>query len=479
MFVRAFKSTITRVVKPQENIGIVKSPFQFTKNLTTTSKLLSDGSSGHNHSNIEPPPICSDGVPPPVNKENLDNHSDREILDMINAGLLQSHQLEDKLTDISRAVKIRRHFFAKEKDWSEIPYKNYKWDMVKGKNCENVIGYVPIPLGIIGPLLINGKEYFIPMGTTEGCLVASTHRGAKAITVSGGASAVVVATGMTRAPVVKMPNAKRAAELKAWLEDDANFKQVAKVFNSTSSYGKLQSIKVNLAGKNAYLRFQCTSGDAMGMNIVSKGCERALEFLRDKFPDLTVITIAGNFCTDKKAAAVNWIMGRGRSVVCDATIKASVVKSVLKTTVDAMVDVNINKSLVGSAIAGAIGGFNAHAANIVTAIFLATGQDPAQNVESSNCITILEKNDEGDLYVSITMPSLEVGTIGGGTSLPAQMACLDMMGCKGTGRVPGENADTLAQVIAGTVMAGELSLLGAQAAGTLVQSHMRLNRKNN
>lgn len=214
----------------------------------------------------------------------------------------------------------------------------------------------------------------------------------------------------------------------------------------------------------------------MGMNMVSKGVEKALEILSQYFSDLEVLryylmlivcplanvignSLSGNFCTDKKPSAINWIEGRGKSVACEATISGEVVSSVLKTTVKALVELNINKNLVGSAMAGSIGGFNAHASyplnqflvhftlivdrNIVTSIFLATGQDPAQNVESSNCITLMEPTNDGkDLYISVSMPSVEVGTVGGGTHLPAQSSCLDILGVRGASTVrAGANAE--------------------------------------
>jgi hydroxymethylglutaryl-CoA reductase (NADPH) len=215
----------------------------------------------------------------------------------------------------------------------------------------------------------------------------------------------------------------------------------------------------------------------MGMNLVSKGSLAVVDFLREKFPTLKLVALSGNMCTDKKAAATNWLEGRGKSVVVEAVIPQKVVVSTLKTTVNAMVSTNLHKNLIGSAMAGTIGGFNAHASNIVTAVFLATGQDPAQNVESSNCITLLEETEDGDLWISCTMPSIEVGTVGGGTSLPAQAACLKSIGVQGGGATPGDNARKLATVVAAATMAGELSLLAALAANTLVQAHMKHNRK--
>lgn len=216
------------------------------------------------------------------------------------------------------------------------------------------------------------------------------------------------------------------------------------------------------------------------MNMVSKGVQNVLDFLQEDFPDMDVIGISGNFCSDKKPAAVNWIEGRGKSVVCEAIIKGDVVRKVLKTNVEALVELNMLKNLAGSAMAGALGGFNAHASNIVTAIYIATGQDPAQNVESSHCITMMEGvNDGRDLHVSVTMPSIEVGTVGGGTQLASQSACLNLLGVKGANReAPGSNARLLATIIAGSVLAGELSLMAALAAGQLVKSHLKYNRSS-
>lgn len=214
--------------------------------------------------------------------------------------------------------------------------------------------------------------------------------------------------------------------------------------------------------------------------MVSKGVQNVLDYLQTDFPDMDIIGISGNYCSDKKPAAVNWIEGRGKLVVCEAIIKEQVVKKVLKTSVDSLVELNMLKNLTGSAMAGALGGFNAQASNIVSAIYIATGQDPAQNIESSHCITMMETLNEGkDLHVSVTMLLIEVGTVGGGTQLASQSACLNLLGVKGANRdSPGSNARQLAKIVAGAVLAGELSLMSAFAAGQLVNSHMKYNRSN-
>ncbi|KAJ4714011.1 3-hydroxy-3-methylglutaryl-coenzyme A reductase [Melia azedarach] len=410
------------------------------------------------------------------------SEEDEQIVMSVTSGDTPSYSLETKLGDCKRAAAIRREALERMtgKSLEGMPVEGFDYESILGQCCEMPIGYVQVPVGIAGPLLLDGKEYSVPMATTEGCLVASTNRGCKAIYVSGGATAILLKDGMTRAPVVRFSSAKRAAELKFFMENPDNFDTLGTVFNRSSRYARLQGVECAIAGKNVYMRFNCFTGDAMGMNMVSKGVQNVLDFLNADFPDMDVIGISGNFCSDKKPAAVNWIGGRGKSVVCEAIIKEEVVKKVLKTNVAALVELNMLKNLTGSAMAGSIGGFNAHASNIVSAIYIATGQDPAQNVESSHCITMMEAvNDGKALHISVTMPSIEVGTVGGGTQLASQSACLNLLGVKGANKdKPGSNSRLLATVVAGSVLAGELSLMSALAAGQLVRSHMKYNRSS-
>lgn len=315
---------------------------------------------------------------------------------------LENPSVMTRLASLTRAVKIRRALVSRTPatsqnssllERSKLPYKDYNYENVHGACCENVIGYMPIPLGVAGPLIIDGQHFFLPMATTEGVLVASTNRGCKAINAAGGAMTILTGDGMTRGPCVGFKTLARAGAAKLWLDSEEGQKTMKKAFNSTSRFARLQSMKTALAGTYLYIRFKTTTGDAMGMNMISKGVECALKVMMNEsgFEDMSIITVSGNFCTDKKPAAINWIDGRGKSVVAEAIIPGSVVRSVLKSDVNALVELNTSKNLIGSAMAGSIGGFNAHAANIVTAIFLATGQDPAQNVESSNCITVMRK----------------------------------------------------------------------------------------
>merc|ERR1719486_596750 len=261
---------------------------------------------------------------------------------------------------------------------------------------------------------------------------------------------------MTRGPVVRFPCMARATTAMKWMDNQNNFESIKQHFDSTSRFARLQRLHTRIAGRMLYIRFVARSGDAMGMNMLSKATEFAIKRLLDVFPDMEIVSLSGNFCTDKKPAAVNWVEGRGKSVVAEAIVPAHIVNSVLKTSTSALVDLNISKNLVGSSMAGSIGGFNAHAANVITAIYIATGED---------------------LYMTCSMPSIEVGTVGGGTVLPAQSACLEMLGVKGPHpSLPGENASQLARIVCGTVLAGELSLMSALAAGHLVRSHLKHNR---
>ncbi|XP_051171815.1 3-hydroxy-3-methylglutaryl-coenzyme A reductase isoform X1 [Leptopilina boulardi] len=410
--------------------------------------------------------------------------TDSEVIDLVKHKYIQSYQLEKAVGNMERGVGIRRNMLEDIGNFSEnldeLPYKSYDYSKVLGSCCENVIGYVPVPVGVAGPLKVDGEFIHVPMATTEGCLVASTNRGSRAL-INCGVTSRVVADGMTRGPVVRFPNVVRASEAMVWMQITENFNSMKASFDTTSRFARLSKIHIRIAGRHLFIRFVAKTGDAMGMNMLSKGTEKSLHTVQEQFPDMEVLSLSGNFCTDKKPAAVNWIEGRGKSVVCEAIVPANIVTTVLKTTVPSIVDANISKNMIGSAVAGSIGGFNAHAANIVTAIFIATGQDPAQNVASSNCMTLMEPwgPDGTDLYISCTMPSIEVGTIGGGTGLPAQGACLAMLGVKGANSDdPGQNSSKLARIVCATVLAGELSLMAALTAGHLVKSHLRHNRSS-
>lgn len=413
--------------------------------------------------------------------------TDEEVILLVQKGKLAAYALEKTLQNHQRAVRIRRAVISRSSitktlEHSLLPLNDYDYAQVMGACCENVVGFMPLPLGIAGPLNIDGQLLPIPMATTEGTLVASTSRGCKAINAAGGVISVLTQDAMTRGPAVEFSTISQAAKCKRWIDSPDGASTIKDAFDSTSRFARLSSLRCVMAGRTLYIRFATSTGDAMGMNMVSKGVEKALDLMAERF-EMTILSLSGNYCIDKKPSAINWIEGRGKSVCCEAVIPSSVVKSVLKTTVKSLVNLNIKKNLIGSAMAGSIGGFNAHAANIVAAVFLATGQDPAQVVESSMCMTLMEAipstktAGEEDLLVTVSMPSIEVGTVGGGTILSPQRALLEMLGVAGSSKdIPGANAQRLARIVASAVMAGELSLMSALSAGHLIQAHMKHNR---
>jgi len=403
-----------------------------------------------------------------------------EIVRQLTSGSLKLHETDEATGDSNLATQARRKALEQMLGLDLSDFEDdLDYNQVVGRNCENTIGSIRVPIGIAGPIQVQGSHaagsFYVPMATTEGALVASVNRGMTAIRNSGGAVAMVLEDKMTRAPVFKTPGLREAVTLVNWVE--SNLERIKEVFESSTRHGKLLRIRPFVVGRNVFLRFEASSGDAMGMNMVVKSTNDVAKFIETELPWAKTVSLSGNMCTDKKAAATNWILGRGKSVVAESVINADVVSSVLKTTPENIAEVALRKLYLGGARAGVHGGFNAHAANILSAIFIATGQDPAQLVESSGCITYCETTEDRGLYISVTLPTLEVGTVGGGTSLPTQRKALQILGVAGSGNPPGLNAVRFAEIIAAAVLAGELSLLAALAAHHLADSHMRLGRK--
>ena len=285
---------------------------------------------------------------------------DTEIINLVEKKHIAGHQLEKALADPSRGVRVRRKIFMKnssnlKRAMENLPYQHYDYSKVMGACCENVVGYMPVPVGVVGPLNLDNNNLHVPMATTEGCLVASTNRGCRALQ-SCGVTSRVTYDGMTRGPCVRFPSMARATEAKEWMGDQSNYESIKQHFDSTSRFARLQRLHTRIAGRMLYIRFVARSGDAMGMNMLSKATEFAIQRMLDVFPDMEVVSLSGNFCTDKKPAAVNWVEGRGKSVCAEAIVPAHIIKTVLKTSTSALVDLNISKNLVGSAMAGSIGG---------------------------------------------------------------------------------------------------------------------------
>jgi len=405
---------------------------------------------------------------------------ENEILEKVKNNEIKLYEIEKLVNgDVNLASKIRRKFLEENLNIKLEHIGKYSIDLnlTYNRNIENAIGCVQIPVGIAGPLLINGeyaKGYFyIPLATTEGALVASVNRGCSAITLSGGVTTKILDDKMTRAPLFKVNNIHDAIEFIEWI--NKNREEIKTVFESMSKHIKLIDIKHWIIGRNVWLRFEAHTGDAMGMNMVTIATDNVAKYIEEKFKKAKLIALSGNLCTDKKPGAINWILGRGKSVIAEAIIRKDILKEKLKTKPEDAVEVVIRKNILGSAFAHAYG-LNAHISNIIAAIFLATGQDAAQITESSMGITYAEITDENDLYISCYLPSLEIGTVGGGTHLPTQRENLRIMGCEGGGNVPGENAKKFAEIICAAALAGEISLLSALAAGQLAISHKKLGR---
>jgi hydroxymethylglutaryl-CoA reductase (NADPH) len=398
-----------------------------------------------------------------------------DLADRIEAGELRLYELEDH-ADAETATEARRLFLERETGVDLSASGAYSFDAAAAEaNVENMVGATQIPLGVAGPVTVHGGaadgEFYLPLATTEGALVASVNRGLSAIDDSGGATARVTDSGMTRAPVFQVDGVAEAETVVEWVDENAG--KLHEAAESTTSHGELLAVDPYVVGDNVFLRFVYDTKDAMGMNMATIATGEAADLVEAETP-AGLVALSGNLCTDKKPAAINAVEGRGRTVTADVVLDRDLVEDRLNTTPEAMVEGNTRKNLVGSAKAGSLG-FNAHAANTVAATFLATGQDEAQVVEGANAITTMDAREDG-LYASISLASLEVGTVGGGTKLPTQSEGLDVLGLAGGGDPPGSNADALAEVIAVGALAGELSLVAAFCSRHLSSAHEELGR---
>lgn len=396
-----------------------------------------------------------------------------KIVNKLMSGEIKLHQVESYTDSVEEATQVRLLFAQKISGAETEHLSQYSINMEEAlkRNIENPIGAIQIPVGIAGPLRVRGEhaqgDFYVPLATSEGALVASVNRGCSVIKASGGVKAGVVGDKMTRAPVIKASSLKEALKIRNWMDD--NFDTLKEAAESTTRHGKLIKIDpIVVVGRYLYSRFVFTTGDSMGMNMVTMATEAALEVLNQK-TGAHVVALSGNLCVDKKPSALNLTEGRGKSLVAEVLVPQEVVEKKLHTTVEALVEVNTAKNLIGSAISGSMG-FNAHYANMIGALFLATGQDEAHIVEGSLGITVAQE-DEGDLYFSVTLPDVPLATFGGGTRLETARECLEIMDAYGSGKV-----GKFAEIVAGTVLAGELSLLGALGAGHLARAHRELGR---
>jgi len=380
----------------------------------------------------------------------------------------------NKADNYSADIISERQTFLKEQTNVDLQHlTNYSFDpnILQG-NLENFIGIAQVPIGLAGPIKVNGEyaqgDFYIPMATTEGTLVASYSRGMKLLSQAGGVTCTLLDDAMQRAPLFVFENARFSRKFGQWVDD--NFEEIKSKAEETTQSGKLTDIEQYTVGKLHWLRFNFTTGDAAGQNMVTKATHRACHWMLEQgIEGLEHFSMAANMDTDKKHSHLNTLQSRGKRVVAEATIPNELLKEIMHTSAEALFKQrqlsNVGAILSNSANNGA------HSANGLTAMFIATGQDVANIAESSAAITHSEIKPNGDYYISITIPSLIIATYGGGTALPTQRECLEILGCFGAGKVY-----KLAEIMAAVVLAGELSLASAIVANEWVSSHEALGR---
>jgi hydroxymethylglutaryl-CoA reductase (NADPH) len=377
--------------------------------------------------------------------------------------------------DASDQVKARQDWITsvsgRQNTYPDLFSHQLNVETITKKNCENLIGSVEVPVGVAGPLTFTYEdklyEVIIPLATTEGALVASVNRGCKALTQSHNAQVVVEKRGMSRSPVFECVSGKAAQEFLHWFE--AHIDQVKRIAESTSSHLHLVSHHAWVRGRYVFVRFAFDTEEAMGMNMVTIALQKALDEALERHPEIKLVSLSSNVCTDKKDSVVNSLLGRGYWVQSEAILSTQLIADVLKTTPAKLVQVHVQKNLIGSNVAGSFSQ-NAHVANVLSAMYIATGQDPAHVVEGSKAFLMLEEHEQG-LYAALTLPNINVGVVGGGTQLAAQRQARQMMS-------PREalTAVQLAAIVGMAALAGEISLMAALAEQQLAYAHAKLGQ---
>jgi hydroxymethylglutaryl-CoA reductase (NADPH) len=340
------------------------------------------------------------------------------------------------------------------------------------QNVENLIGTVKVPVGVAGPLRVNGLfaqgDYYVPLATTEAALVASYSRGAQVISAVGGCTAVLLNEGVSRAPAFAFRSLRECGQFVVWATSSLDrFRAAAE---KTTRHGKLADLRITVEGNHVYLAFEFTTGDASGQNMVTIATEAVCDYIREHSPVKPQYSfVEGNLSGDKKASAQSFLLVRGKKVSAEVLLPAELVQRRLNTTPERMVDY-WRMSAVGGVLSGTLG-VQGHYANGLAALFLACGQDVACVAESAVGVTRFEVGEGGGLYACVTLPNIMVGTVGGGTGLPSQQACLGLLGLAGAGK-----AAALAEVCAGLCLAGELSIIGAMCSGNFSRAHKVLAR---
>src|SRR3954470_24764377 len=380
----------------------------------------------------------------------------------------------DRDDDYTLEAAARRREFAEERTGASLEHvSKYSFDpSVLTGNIEQFVGVAQVPIGLAGPLLVNGEhaqgEFYVPLATAEGTLVASYNRGMRLLHEAGGVTTTIMADHMQRARACLFPRAREARTFAAWL--DEHYDEIKAAAETTTRSGKLQEIEKYSAGRILYTRFNYTTGDAAAQNLTGKATQAACKWIREQHPAIEHHFLESNFATDKKSSQINMLRTRGKRVIAEATIPNELFQRIMRSDSELMY-----RARQVSNLGGFMSGVNnngAHSANGITAMFIATGQDAANVAESSAAFVFAELDpDTKAYYYSVTIPSLICATYGGGTGLPTQREALQMLGCYGAG-----NVRKLAEIIAATVLAGELSLGSAIVAEEWVQAHDLLGR---
>ena len=374
----------------------------------------------------------------------------------------------DSENDYTREAAERRRKFAEEQTDATLEHvSSYSFDpaMLTG-NVEQFVGAAQVPIGLAGPLLVNGEhakgEFYVPLATAEGTLVASYNRGMRLLHEAGGVTTTIMDDRMQRAPAFLFPSAREARAFGEWLKD--HFDEIKDATETTTKSGKLIDVDQYSAGRILFTRFNYTTGDAAGQNLTGKATAAACAWIAGQYPDIEHFFLESNFATDKKTSQVNMLHTRGKRVVAEATVPNELFESIMRSNTELMYRAR-QVSNLGGFMAG-VNNNGAHSANGITAMFIATGQDVANVAESSAAFVYAELRDNGDYYYSVTIPSLIVATYGGGTGLATQKECLELLDCYGKDKVR-----KFAEIVAATVLCGELSLGSAIVAEEWVEAH--------
>jgi hydroxymethylglutaryl-CoA reductase (NADPH) len=416
----------------------------------------------------------------PISSAPLANENDErdELVLSLASGERRFHELPKDLP-AEEAAEIRRRALEQMTQTSMPNIGHHSLDVRRAsqRHCENFIGVAQVPMGVVGPLRVRGKhvdgDVYVPLATTEAALVASTNRGCAALREAGGVVVRVEDVGMTRAPVFRTSGIVQTQQFLQWIQDHEE--DVRKITEATSRHLRLLEIRPYAFGSTVFLRFRFDSGDAMGMNMVTIACDRVVNDLIEPATGVPCVALSGNYCVDKKAAAINWQEGRGKRIYAEVLLDAPILHHYLKTNARDLVEAQYRKNLLGSIAAGSMG-FNAHYANVLAAFFIATGQDPAHVVEGSLGITCIEARGPDSVFASVFMPDVPLGAIGGGTQLDTQREALAMLGVSPDAERRGDAVMRLAEILGAVVLAGELSLMAAFTSQDLARAHEKLAR---